>query len=103
MSAPKIPYTRRWTTQPKFLEGGELLCDVYVQDTGAINVVEAGGCIYVTIGGLFGQQTVKVPSTREALAVIHMANNRKSNKPASLPEGWELCEEERDAISARAS
>lgn len=97
MSQEKKPYARRWTTQPKVVEGGELLCDVYIEHIGIINVIDVGGDIYVTVGGLFGQQTMKVPNERAVLAVIDMANKRVNKEPMPVPDGWVLCDEEKDA------
>ncbi len=95
--SPKIPYKRRWFTQPAVLDGGELLCDTHVKDVGSINVVEVRVDdkvnVYVTIGDLFNQQTIKVPDHRAALTVIDIAGRHKSDKPRELPVGWELCAE----------
>jgi hypothetical protein len=51
---------------------------------------EGHGWYYVTIGNLFGSQTVECASAEVTFEVLNIALNRKGNESLKLPLGAEI-------------
>lgn len=69
---------RRWTDQPEILEDGVHLCYCKTDEQHAQVIVNPETQKhYVTVGNLFGSQTVEVGSAHDAFRLIDMLSDAK--------------------------
>lgn len=94
---------RNWTDQPEYLEAGEVLFHTYFSEThrsvevryvpsvkqgpSVAELTEHPG-LYVSMGNLFGSETVKCDDYLTVFKVLQMAASNK--KATSMPPGVEL-------------
>lgn len=74
MSTSVTCKVRGWEDQPAELEAGERLADMWVSGTRSCQVIKYEGHYYVSVGNLFGSQTVRAPSADEAFKIIDWSN-----------------------------
>lgn len=83
---------KHWNDQPNELENSQLICDFYLNNRHvALHVYKLENTFYVTIGNLFGSQTIKCPSVESVLTIIGIASKSKDgDNPKDLPPGFVL-------------
>jgi len=75
-----VKHKRGWSSQPVEVEDHEILCDFFHKGLGQVVEIRKG--YFVTVGNLFGSQTIKVPNADTALRIIDALSK--------LPEDGEI-------------
>jgi hypothetical protein len=90
-------YTRNWKDQPAVLEKGEKILSIFMKDCiEAVQIKEGPDAgFFVTVGNLFGSQTIKVTSANDVIAMLQMVYDRQSGaKSRDIPDGWKVIPQE---------
>lgn len=84
------PYEKTWTDQPDEVMAGHILCSFYLKEHGGVEVRRDRYTerLWLTMGNLFGSQTVRCRDALVVLEVIHRISECKPGKQvAKLPDG----------------
>lgn len=81
---------RTWTDQPTIVEGIPIRVSCFAHGRSLEIRSDDAERHYVTIGNLFGSQTVSCPSLMEALRVFNVAANAAKHPQLELPDGCKL-------------
>ena len=78
---------RTWSDQPRALEEAEVMAEMTLGPVQAEirKAVGTGACIYVTVGTLFGSQTVLCPDAEAALRFLGMASRQATRVQRGAP------------------
>lgn len=85
--ADPVTYPTIWSDQPKIVTSAKPILTINVE-TRIVEVRRQGGTFYVSLGNLFGSQTVKTDYIDKAFHLVELAAKLK-NKDLQLPEGCE--------------
>ena len=82
--------SKSWDDQPDEIEGAEVvLRNVRVQDR-HVEIRSNGTLYWLTVGSLFGSQTVRCDSLETAIRALNGVGRVRKGKTARLPDGAEL-------------
>lgn len=83
---------KSWNDQPDMVQEAQVLCDVFLEKRCAtLQVRKLNSSYYVTVGTLFGSQTIECPNADSVFSLIEIASRVKANdQPKDLPSGFKL-------------
>jgi len=93
MSMMLESHEKQWTDQPDCVLGCVIFLHIYVGDRGVeVRKDENNDCWYITVGNLFGSQTLRAANCEAVLRVVHWVGNKRlhSKAPVEVPSGCEL-------------
>jgi len=80
---------KTWDDQPDEVLSAVQRLHFYANER-IIEVRESRDCFLISVGNLFGSETVKAKSLNAMFAAVHLAATVKSGQHADLPEGCEV-------------
>lgn len=90
---------RGWTDQPEFLEQGKSHFHGMFDGRGVQIIEDDVGVFYVTIGNLFGSQTIQCGSCRDAFRAIQLVYNAREGETIAVEKhGFRLIDEDSEGI-----
>lgn len=82
--------TKTWEDQPELCTGAPVVASMWLNEH-AVEVRElAGGRFAVTLGNLFGSQTLLCADALVVLRLLHLMSNNNAGKRISPPDGAEI-------------
>ena len=76
--------TTTWTDQPEILEGTEVVARFSVRDGDSAEFRKVDGTYYLTVGGLFGSQTIRCDDLEWGVKMLERIGKASSGNPINI-------------------